>query len=777
MDGLEKNPQERRAVRIEPRKMTQANTFDDSSPSSAQSQSSQGPSRLDSVTSLSFILHPTVGNCSPDQTEAAQHFEDTDSGYTDALMTSCKALGLTLLQLNTLLPRYFETFTSFQLFRLSVLRAKLRQIPTATQRTALLAAMLAFGLKGLDRDDLENIVQERILPDSTDVPSIHFRALGIKHMEQAIAELSDEPLTLPLLQALILNTHCLLVQHVRGKAWRYLGTCIRTAYELNLHLIDAGKQSHESIVNAEKWCIEEEWRRAWWAIWEMDVFASVIRRCPAGIDWSQNETFLPAEDERWYRGEPQQSCFLDINVTARWKTLAATKNRSPIAWFIVLNSLMKDAQTISSPNSIERPLSSDPGLSEGTAEGVIDEHQRLLLQKKTAATKRLSTISNALYCAVMALPEELKYHGQHLNFGGLDLQRPGAVAQRLAHSFIYSIYLMTQLTKLMILKYHVFRSGMKWTLLRDCKTSGHRAAGLDDPVGSPYRSASAEPQHLLQYFEAADNVISMIRSSAEDHYKHINPFLASTAWLAGAVQLLRRSRLSDDDPDRDLVTSNFELVRLAYEKNVKFWNVSQVPLRNWEALESGLESIKSNPGDGDKLHDEASCVFVPGNTGLPRVPQRLLHAEEMSNTTGDCGGVNDVLRYPTGDGGVRDGMTERPSGIYHNGGLSTLSPPQYQHQQHAPFLSNPHPLYGGAPPPPPALLGQNPHHEPHLSIGMTSLTTNVGPEGVTSFPSTDVPVAPFSPTCLDAMPFALDRDMNMDFSSYLDEMFSGPYLP
>lgn len=86
-------------------------------------------------------------------------------------------------------------------------------------------------------------------------------------MDKAIAELGDEPLSLPLLQTMILNALCLLLQGVRGRAWRLLGTCIRSAYELNLHLIDAGKPNGQyQPANAEQWCIEEEWRRAWWAI-------------------------------------------------------------------------------------------------------------------------------------------------------------------------------------------------------------------------------------------------------------------------------------------------------------------------------------------------------------------------------------------------------------------------------------------------------------------------------------------------------------------------------
>lgn len=633
--------------------------------------------------------------------------------------------------------------------------------------------MLAFGLKGLDKDDLHNILQEPVLSGVTELPSIHFRSIGIKHMEQAIEELDDEPLSLPLLQALILNTHCLLVQRVRGKAWRCLGTCIRTAYELNLHLIDAGKQSHEPISNVEKWCIEEEWRRAWWAIWEMDVFASVIRRCPAGIDWSQNETFLPAEDARWYGGQPQQSCFLDIDVTSRWKSLVKTKNRSPSAWFILLNSLMKDAQTISSPTSVDKPLLPDRELLPEASGGIIDEHQRLLLREKAVATKRLSTISNALYCAIMALPEELQYHGQHLNFGGKELQKPGAISRRLTHSFIYSIYLMTQLTKLMILKYHVFRTGRKWTLYRNQKTMGDGATEFEDSSGSPLRS-TWEPQYLSQYFEAADNVVSIIRGSSGDHYKHVNPFLASTTWLAGAVQLLHRSELEEDEPDRELITSNFELVSLIYQKTVDFWNMSPVPLRNWETLEKGLESVKNNPDGGDKFHYETPCIFTAGNKGRLAMSKTKPSSSTASTLASGYDNVNlEIARCTTNTSDRGDDVPEASADIYNNGTLSQVSPPQYQYQENAQLVSTTQKSYDM----PPSSLGQPLHHDQNLSIDITSSDMDRGTGRASLFPSTYAPVATLSPNFMDASQFVLDRDFNLDFSTYLDEMFSGSYLP
>jgi hypothetical protein len=68
---------------------------------------------------------------------------------------------------------------------------------------------------------------------------VHFLNLALKYIDDALAECGDEPPPLCILQALIITGHCQLIEGVRGKAWRSLGICIRLAYELNLHLVDA----------------------------------------------------------------------------------------------------------------------------------------------------------------------------------------------------------------------------------------------------------------------------------------------------------------------------------------------------------------------------------------------------------------------------------------------------------------------------------------------------------------------------------------------------------
>ncbi|KAJ5797967.1 uncharacterized protein N7503_007263 [Penicillium pulvis] len=166
------------------------------------------------------------------------------------------------------------------------------------------------------------------------LPSEHFQILALTYVDEALKECGDEPPSLCILQALVIATHLQLTQGVRGKAWRSLGICVRLAYELNLHLVDFDREQIDSI-DVEKWCWREEKRRAWWAIWEMDVFASTIRRTPSAIDWTQMETLLPVEDKYWFGGRVQPSCFMERGPINRWKALHESGNRSPKAWFLM----------------------------------------------------------------------------------------------------------------------------------------------------------------------------------------------------------------------------------------------------------------------------------------------------------------------------------------------------------------------------------------------------------------------------------------------------------
>ena len=106
-----------------------------------------------------------------------------------------------------------------------------------------------------------------------------FRTLSQVHIDQAFRECGDSKPTLVLLQALALSTFQQLIRGARGLAWRSLGTCVRVAYELDLHLVDSDEREEDINFTdkaAPSWCFDEEKRRIWWAIWEMDTFARYV---------------------------------------------------------------------------------------------------------------------------------------------------------------------------------------------------------------------------------------------------------------------------------------------------------------------------------------------------------------------------------------------------------------------------------------------------------------------------------------------------------------------
>lgn len=485
--------------------------------------------------------------------------------------------------------------TAINLFREPYFDQKLQSIEPSIVTHALLAAIVAFSTRFCCQEDSEcDQYTEIALEQFGHAPS-YFLRLASQFIDQALQEYDNSPPPLSLLQAAILVAHGQLTQGVRGNAWRSLGTCVRIAYELNLHLIDSGYIPETVEVDVEQWCDREEKRRSWWAIWEMDVFASTIRRCPTAIDWSQNETLLPVEDESWFRGKPKASCFLEQDLTRRWNVIQRSGNHSAKAWFIVINSLMKDAQCISSPRSIpnlnlrsDRREAPNTCRQETIANAAVEE-----------ARQKLETLSNSVRCFVLALPASLRFRNQYLGF---DARLPGQITSaRQDHCGIYNIYVMTQLATLMICQYDVFggpiRTGWARNPSNSRLTQHPRGHGV---LRWPFRGNNdADTMVLDQYFEAADNILTIVHRSCDNHVKWINAFLASTIWLAAAVQLVRKE-FGPSGTNRGLVKSKFDVLYITYEKCVSCWNIQTALHQNLESLEEQLHTFhgeNKRPGE------------------------------------------------------------------------------------------------------------------------------------------------------------------------------------
>ncbi|GME29195.1 uncharacterized protein LTHEOB_9938 [Neofusicoccum parvum] len=169
--------------------------------------------------------------------------------------------------------------------------------------------------------------------------------------------------------------------------------------------------------------------------------------------------------------------------------------------------------------------------------------------QSTDVAERLAVVSNALHCFSLALPEPLRYRNEYLDF-------ETAEARKL-HSAKFSIHVMRQLATLM-----TYRS----TTSND-----------NDPDHQGHR----------RFIEASDNVFAIVKNSAEDHVRHVNPFLASTVWFAAAVQLAHRFGAAPGS-NTDLVESKFELLRMNCQQYAKFWATPDALLENLSALEAHL---------------------------------------------------------------------------------------------------------------------------------------------------------------------------------------------
>ncbi|KAJ4361119.1 uncharacterized protein N0V89_001688 [Didymosphaeria variabile] len=461
--------------------------------------------------------------------------------------------------------------------------------------------------------------------------------LALQYIEEAFRECGDDAPPLVLLQALVLVTHQMLTRGVRGRAWRHLGTCVRVAYELNLHLLDSQGTSTDQAEDAAQWCHKEERRRTWWAIWEMDTFASTIRRCPTAVDWSQNETYLPVEDEHWFEGKAHPSCFLELELTNRWKVLLHCGNNSPKAWFIVVNSLMKEAQAISSPRGIYHSSNLERSARTTQSNG----HEKNMNRPRRGSGDQLSTIYNSLRCFSLALPLHLKYRNQYLGF---QTKAPGSIkSPRHLHSAIYSIHLMTQLTRFMIHHYRVFGGTGRSALVRKDVTAKASPARNDT---SGDTNASHDTMAIDGYFEAADNILNIVDRSSDEHYRYMNPFLASTVWLAAAVQLVRKE-FGSASTNKTLAKSKYEVLFLMYNQYVRYWNISTALGQNLDALEHQLgrfhESQQAGGGGG-----------LANNTGRIPSEQRKQSVQNGS-----------VEKHWVGD--HRNAETDRRSSVVNNG--------------------------------------------------------------------------------------------------------------
>lgn len=463
---------------------------------------------------------------------------------------------------------YFNNMTTFTLFKPYKIEEKFSHMQTVTEAEALVAATFTYAAR------FHSSFKTRSRP--TDCPShSYFARIASKRLNEALEQLDDSVAPLWLLQAYILLTFYQLTQGIRSKSWRLLGVCIRLAYELDLHRVDfpikrqIDKDNHN--VNTEHWSMLEEKRRAWWAIWEMDVLASAIRRLPIAINWSHNFTFLPVPDSCWFDDSPQKSCYLAEDPNLRWKQLHKSGNSSPKAWYIVIDSLMYNCQLLLPDYKPE----SDP----------------------TTNMADITILANCLYCTTNSLPSDLTYHGQSLDF--LTKKSPQDISCRQYHNDIYCIHIITQLVHFMIYQYQIAAEAPWMTSLQ----ANHMHTG----------SESKASNHPLwsKYMKASEDVITIERNSSGEHYKYANPFLTNALWIAAAAQIACRM-FGPLSFNKQLADSNYELLCFNIDRSIIFWCGMDILKRRLTRVETSLRGLTAKQGSDNSSQN--SAVFPTSET-------------------------------------------------------------------------------------------------------------------------------------------------------------------
>ncbi|TEY74216.1 hypothetical protein BOTCAL_0075g00180 [Botryotinia calthae] len=317
----------------------------------------------------------------------------------------------------------------------------------------------------------------------------------------------------------------------------------------------------------------------------MDTFTSVIRRCPTGIDWKQHKVLLPVDDESWSQGHSKPSCFLGTSFISRSKNLAETGSKSEKAWFIVINSLAKEAQALASPNPSDRLYTGRLATASGSDASKAERYpwESNSIDGPQEIMTKLRTLENSLQYCVTVLPPSLQDEGQFLDFGerGCNMRTGKSSELRHRHSSIFGIYLTAELTKFMIHKYQVFQPDSQNTLAPHNFQRYQDLGGKIFPhpsMKSALQSRMLDPS-VRHYFAASDSVLRIINSSSDTRHYYVNLFLSSTVWLAAAVQLVR-FEMTSEPLEKELVASNYEILNMVHNQFILRWNMSATPRDN-----------------------------------------------------------------------------------------------------------------------------------------------------------------------------------------------------
>lgn len=477
----------------------------------------------------------------------------------------------TLINSRCRLDSYFSDLPSISLFHQPTFQYRVYNELSSEQSTSLLASMFSLSAREL-HNDKSNIRKSALDPS-------RFYKIASTSVHTQLQNCGDKPPPLVLLQTLIITTYYELVSGVRGIAWRSLGAAIRIAYELRLHLVDLPLKLSPTTTDSDSvdaWIAKEERRRAWWTLWELEVFATFIRKSPLGMNLKQHATLLPVDDTCWFNGEKSPSCFFEPDPVLRWKALKKSDNESGRAWFIVINSFLSDAHYLTN--------ASVPLEFSNKYESTFYTRHHSTSKQRTRQASKLAVLDNCVSCFDMSLPPHFRFRSERLSSPSLGQNKTDAYRK---NSERQTIHAMIHLAKIMILHTDCFHHSY-----RDAESKGGISV-FSNTETSPLLDESNSYSNSLwaRYLLAAENVVGIVRNSPTDHIRYRHPLLVNTFWIIAAIQLVQGT-FAKTDSEKVLAKSNFELLCLTLAQHEQYWSTSPVLLQNLKKLRRSLDNMR-----------------------------------------------------------------------------------------------------------------------------------------------------------------------------------------
>ena len=295
-------------------------------PSPSQSSSLDTRSRTEVTLTLASILHP-------------RHKALSNEGPIPIREVS----GENAKKLNTFMPLGFKEYL-IELFFQNV-----RPIVSIYHQPSFHRTHLGSSFADLHLFAMFSLAV-RYLPDEWNGTSTAEYRHSAPAFHRAALEITEQRLELPsleVLQALVLITIYEISLKISAHEYQRVILCSRIASDLRLNAVDA----EEWAFDAEDWIRQEEKRRLWWAIWEMEAFVKIAYLRSAPTSEAEILTLLPASEDRWFSGQPEFSVYYHRDPLERWRILQKGGKSDPRSYHIVIISMMLHALQLGSKST------------------------------------------------------------------------------------------------------------------------------------------------------------------------------------------------------------------------------------------------------------------------------------------------------------------------------------------------------------------------------------------------------------------------------------------